>query len=151
MCYVPRNPFWTKRTRFSSDLPDALVSYISCPINYSLLYLFAVSSPMWCHFVLVSPITHALVPMKMSSRTMRLFVLSAITFCMPENRMLLNCIPSLESKRKFRECHNYKPQPTPDTQRKRTRTKINACKINKQLNEKPIDKLALLQTRWSQC
>ena len=29
-----------------------------------------------------------------------------------------------------RECHSQRPQPTPDTKRKRKGTKINACKIN---------------------
>ena len=35
-----------------------------------------------------------------------------------------------------RECHNNKPQPTPDTKMKRQRTEINPCKINKQKHEK---------------
>ena len=35
-----------------------------------------------------------------------------------------------------RECHNHKPQPTPDTKRKRNMTKTNTYKTNKQLQEK---------------
>ena len=34
-----------------------------------------------------------------------------------------------------RECHNQKPQPTPDTKRKRKWTKVNACKINKHVRD----------------
>ena len=37
---------------------------------------------------------------------------------------------------KSRECHNHNPQQTPDTKRKRKRTEINACNINKQMHEK---------------
>ena len=44
---------------------------------------------------------------------------------------------------KSRVCHNHKPQPTPDTSRKSKRTKINACKINKQMHKKHIDQLSL--------
>ena len=40
---------------------------------------------------------------------------------------------------KSKECHNDKPQPTPDTKGKRTRTEMNAYKRNKQLREKHID------------
>ena len=32
------------------------------------------------------------------------------------------------------ECHNNKPQPTPDTKRKRKGTEINQCKIVKASN-----------------
>ena len=46
-----------------------------------------------------------------------------------------------------RECHNHKPQSTPATKRKRRRTKINACKINKQILEKYIDQLSIPQAR----
>ena len=38
-----------------------------------------------------------------------------------------------------------KSQPTSDTKRKRKRTNIKACKINKQMHEKYIDQLALPQ------
>ena len=44
---------------------------------------------------------------------------------------------------KSRECHNYKPQPTPDTKRKRKMTKTNAHKTNKQMHEKHTDQLPL--------
>ena len=40
------------------------------------------------------------------------------------------------------ECHNHKPQPTPDRltpKRKRKGTKINACQIKKQMQEKHVD------------
>ena len=39
---------------------------------------------------------------------------------------------------KSRECNNQKLQPTPDTKRKRKKTKIYACKMNKQMHEKHI-------------
>ena len=42
---------------------------------------------------------------------------------------------------------DQKPQSIFDTKRKRKRTKINTCKINKQLHEKHIDHLPLLQVR----
>ena len=35
---------------------------------------------------------------------------------------------------KSRECHNQKPQPTPDTKRKTNKKTFNAGKINKQKN-----------------
>ena len=44
---------------------------------------------------------------------------------------------------KSRECHNHKPQPTPDTKRKRKMTKTNAHKTNKQMHEKHTDQLPL--------
>ena len=52
---------------------------------------------------------------------------------------------------KSRECHNHKPQPTPDTKRKRKMTKLNTIKTNKQTHEKHTDQLPLPQVRWSQC
>ena len=42
---------------------------------------------------------------------------------------------------KSRTCHNHKPQPTSNTKRKRRRTKINACKINKQMHEVQLKSL----------
>ena len=50
-------------------------------------------------------------------------------------------------KEKYMECHSHKPQPIPDIKRKRKRTEINACKINKQTHEKHIDQLSLPQAR----
>ena len=47
---------------------------------------------------------------------------------------------------KSRECHSHKPQPThvtKSTKRKEQRTKINACKINKQTNARETHKPAL--------
>ena len=44
------------------------------------------------------------------------------------------------------ECHNHKPQPIPNTMRKRKRTKINL--INKQMHKKHIDQLSLPQATW---
>ena len=42
--------------------------------------------------------------------------------------------------------HSHKPEPTPDTKRKRKMTKINACKtINKYIHEKQLDQLSLPQ------
>ena len=52
---------------------------------------------------------------------------------------------------KSREFHKQKPQPTPDTKRMRKRTKIYACKINKQMHEKQMDPFPLPQAGWSQC
>ena len=40
---------------------------------------------------------------------------------------------------KSRESYNHKPQPNPDTKRKRKGTKTNACKINKRMHEKHIN------------
>ena len=48
------------------------------------------------------------------------------------------------------ECDNHKSQPNPDTKRKRKRTKINACEINKQMHEKHIDQLSPPQARRPQ-
>ena len=39
---------------------------------------------------------------------------------------------------KFRECHNHKPQPTPDTKKKRRKTESNVYKTTKQMHEKHI-------------
>ena len=36
------------------------------------------------------------------------------------------------------ECHKHKLQPTPDIKRKRKKTKLNACKINKDLNQSKL-------------
>ena len=47
--------------------------------------------------------------------------------------------------------HNYKPQPTPDTKRKRKMTKTNTYKTNKQMHEKHTDQLPLPKARWPQC
>ena len=54
-------------------------------------------------------------------------------FCMVKDA----CISYMQNmKQKLiemsRECHNQKPQPAVDTKRK---TKINACKINKQMHD----------------
>ena len=43
---------------------------------------------------------------------------------------------------KSRERHNHKPQPIPDTMRKRKREESNACKINKQRYVKHLDHLS---------
>ena len=45
--------------------------------------------------------------------------------------------------KKSRECHYLKPEPTPDTKRKGKKTESNACKVNKQMQEKHIDRPAL--------
>ena len=50
---------------------------------------------------------------------------------------------------KSRECHDHKPQPTPDTKRKRKMTKTNLYKTNKQMREKHTDQHPLPQARWS--
>ena len=46
-----------------------------------------------------------------------------------------------------RECHNHSPKTTPDTKRKRKKTKIKAWNMNKQMHEKYINHLALPKTR----
>ena len=45
-----------------------------------------------------------------------------------------------------RECQNHKPQPNSGTKRIK-KTKLNACKINKQMQEKHIDPLSLFHKR----
>ena len=46
---------------------------------------------------------------------------------------------------KARECHNHKPQPTPDTKRRKM-TKTNTYKANKQMHKKHTDQLPLPQS-----
>ena len=46
---------------------------------------------------------------------------------------------------KSRECHNHKPQPAPDTKRKRKWTKINTCKINKSALSSPNEVITMLK------
>ena len=46
----------------------------------------------------------------------------------------VNC-PVKKLLEKSRECHSHKPQPTPDTKRKRRMTKTNMHKTNKQTHE----------------
>ena len=52
---------------------------------------------------------------------------------------------------KSRECHNYKAQPIPDTNRKKKMTKTKTYKTNKQMHVKQADQLPLPHARWSQC
>ena len=51
------------------------------------------------------------------------------------------CIHSLKLIEMSREYHSHKPQPTPDTKRKTTKT--NTYKTNKQMHEKHTDQLPL--------
>ena len=59
--------------------------------------------------------------------------------------------PQNKKKERPWECHKYKPQPMPDTKKKRKWTEFNAYKINKQMHEKHKDQLSLPQAMWSQC
>ena len=51
---------------------------------------------------------------------------------------------------KSRECHNHKPQATPDTKRKRKNDKNQHVQNKQQMHEKHTDQLPLPQARWSQ-
>ena len=53
--------------------------------------------------------------------------------------------------RKVQGVPHHKPQPTPDTKRKKKMTKTNAYKTKKQMHDKQRDQLPLPQVRWSQC
>ena len=45
---------------------------------------------------------------------------------------------TIQNYKKFKECHNHKPQPTPDTKKKRRKTESNVYKTTKQMHEKHI-------------
>ena len=48
---------------------------------------------------------------------------------------------SKKVREKSRECHNHKPQPIPDTKRKRKQTKTNKRKSNKRMKSTKISSL----------
>ena len=64
------------------------------------------------------------------------------------SRLNLKIIKTLIEK--SRECHNHKPQPTPDTKRKKKMTKTNTFKTNKQMHQStqtssPSDVITMLK------
>ena len=107
---------------------------------YNFLFLLDINVNIQNHNVRKRTSEHVH-PAKIQIRLHSLIKIFTLRILISQGCKISSCRQRKTVREKSRECHNHKPQPFPDTKRKKKPTKLNKHKSNKRTKSNKISSL----------